>query len=429
MDEEKESNGLRRNSNVIILGLCLIIVMLLIAPPDIKFFLLDESSNLSINNSVNFVNGGFIQGEGNCTRMVSPDTLEIVEVCNNESVHIFTGGIQRININESLAFFGIDTNINGSLTANTFIGDGSGITNITASDLWEITSPQGIIQPKNFEENRTVKVFKLIVEDRNSIVIGGIQNGTSFAEISAETIDFPAVNASIQQVVISESLIAKSNKSLTLLVTNQNQDTSAGALSITSAGDNVGNGMALFKRNSNHEDPFLGQVLSLNGNVDFMTTKSNNGSTFGPNRLNFGFYDDILVVGNQTVNTTVVNKSFVMIMNTSQINLLIETHVEENLYFNQTFSSDTNSSPLNISNMIALFARDNSKLYLRRPDGTERRIVDAGGGSVIFDEVIKILNNTYIYGDLFLNNSISNGNTYACFDKDGKLFSSPFRCT
>ncbi len=304
--------------------------------------------------------------------------------------------------------------------------------NASNVSLWEINNLTGNLEPINFN-NRTVRVFDLIIESPNSLIIGGIQNGTPFASISAAQIDFPAVNASIKQIRMDQSLLLATNITKTLILSSQNQDDSPQSLSITSAGDNVGNGMALFKRNGNFVDPFLGQLLSLNGNMDIMTTFDNAASFAGPNKLRFGFYQGLSVTGNQSIVVTVNNKSFSMEINSSLIELHKPTNIEENLFFRHLNSTEIPSAK---SDYVSMYCKENNKCYIKRSSGVERRLVDSGAGSIVFDEELIMDNTTYFNFPTYFNSTVKFetsamqgvGNAFACLDSAGILYRSSTAC-
>ena len=188
--------------------------------------------------------------------------------------------------------------------------------------------------------------------------------------------------------------------------------------------------MTLFKWNQNHEQPFLGQVASLKGNMELLTTRSNNASdVFGPNNISIGFYKDLNVT--EGVIVEYLDRVFVMRMNQSQINLLRDTYLDTTMYFNTTYAAAPGgTSPDNMTDQLALFARDDDRLYIKKSDGTVRRLVDAGGGSIVIDEELKINNATTFYGDVHFNNSVyaTGAKTFACFDARGQLFASATAC-
>lgn len=319
------------------------------------------------------------------------------------------------------------------------IDDSTNISCTNCSTLWEINETSGELQPINFSDNRTVRVFDIIVESANSIVLGGFINGTEpFAKISVEESLIESGNVSVRQIEISKGILITDSINGFTLLSNTNFNQGSDALAVTSSGGFEGNGMTLFKRNKNYKEPYLGQVVNLNGDMDLINSKSNDGSSFGDNEIRIGYYDDIFVVSD-TVNLSLLNKSFIMIMNTSIIRTLIPSLFEDNVffetttYFNESFiagSPATRTSPTPLGNQLALFARDDGNLYIKRSNGNVRRITTANSGSNIWTEEQIFNNHTTFLGDVILNNTVYNGGYvgYACIDATGHLFKSATPC-
>lgn len=287
--------------------------------------------------------------------------------------------------------------------------------NITSSLLWFFNTTSNFTEPIDFP--RTVRVNDLIIQDNSSLVIGGIVNGTAFARISVEEFFLPAGNVTIRQIVMDRGIIARDTIDGFQLMTNQNLAETSNALSITSAGDFEGNGMTLFKRNANFKQPYVGQLVNLNGDLEILNTKSNNGSSIGLQSIKIGFYDDIFVSPN-TVNLSLLNKSFIIIMNQTLIQLVNPTNIETNLFFNQTDNSSFKTG------YVTMFCKPNNKCFIIRDDGTQRRLVDAGGGEshIEFDEQLTFENTTTF--ELLA----GSGSAFTCVDNSGNLFRNNSAC-
>jgi len=63
------------------------------------------------------------------------------------------------------------------------------------------------------------------------------------------------------------------------------------------------------------------------------------------------------------------------------------------------------SYPENTTEYIPIYAKTNNQIYIKRPDGTERRLWDVGFGSVIIDENVTILANFNFTGEIYGNGS------------------------
>lgn len=306
---------------------------------------------------------------------------------------------------------------------------------VIVNSVWEINDSSGDIQPIDFGDNATVRVFDLVVESPNSIVLGGFIDNVAFATISVESFFLPAVNLTIKQIISSRGIIIRDSIPGLQLLTNQNLDETEDALSITSAGDFEGNGMTLFKRNRNFEQPFLGQLVNLRGDMELLNTRSDDGNFTGNREIKIGFYNDVFIVPD-TLNLSLINKTTVIGMNQSLIftneviNFRDDAFVDTTMYFNQTFNNSVpRTSPDLKDNKIALFARDDDNLYIKRSNGQIKRVSVVGSGSSVFSEVTKFNNDSHFYGNIYLNNSIYNsGVGYACIDGMGRLFKSSTPC-
>lgn len=110
-----------------------------------------------------------------------------------------------------------------------------------------------------------------------------------------------------------------------------------------------------------------------------------------------------------------------------------DTHLDTTFYLNQSWIASpvaNRTSPDVVTDKVALFARDDGDLYIKRPNGNVRRITTANSGSYIWDEEMIINNHTTFKGNVVLDNTVYNGGSvgYACIDGDGRLFKSTDPC-
>ena len=107
-------------------------------------------------------------------------------------------------------------------------------------------------------------------------------------------------------------------------------------------------------------------------------------------------------------------------MNQSLIQLVNPTNIEMNLFFNHTNNSSFKTG------YVTMFCKPNNKCYIIRDDGTQRRLVDAGGGGVgshlEFDEQM-IFQNTTTFELL-----AGSGSAFACINGTGDLFRNSSAC-
>lgn len=305
--------------------------------------------------------------------------------------------------------------------------------NIFNGSFWEIDNNTSYLQPINFGENRTVRVWKLIVESPDSIVIGGMIINSSggeepFSSISASETFLPIVNLSRIQVAVDRDFIRDGAFNGTTFLANRNLDFEENSNAFTTTSDPEGNGNVLIKWNRNHEQPFLNNLVGLRGNYEILTTPSDNDLSIRSNRIRLGFYENLTVTPTFSV-SSLNNKTYVMEMNTTQIELKKDTFIDTTMYFNESFIASPNparTSPDTVNNNIALFGRDDGNLYIKRPSGQIKRVSVVGSGSSVFSEEVKFNNHTYFYGNVYFNNSVYNGGSHgiACFDNLGRLYKS-----
>ncbi len=304
--------------------------------------------------------------------------------------------------------------------------------NASNISLWEVNNVTFFLEPINFNNNQTVRVFDLIIESPNSLVIGGVQNGTPFATISATEQFFPAVNTSVKTVQITRNVFAIDDINGTKFLSNLNSNFGANSSAIVSASDPVGNGMIIQKYNGNNVEPYKGVLASLNGNIDILTTFDNNGSSTGGNNISIGFYKN-LTVEDPGILLEYNERDFVLIMNHTLLNILKPVDIEENLFFRHLNSTEIPEGKLGY---VGMYCKDNNKCYIKRSNGVERRLVDSGAGSIVFDEELIIDNTTYFNSPTYFNSTVKFetsamqgiGNAFACLDSSGNLYRSSTAC-
>lgn len=242
--------------------------------------------------------------------------------------------LSDVSISGELTMFSDINMSNNSVTNVNCINFSNGDSICNDKSLWEIDNSTTYLQPINFSENRTVRVWQLIVESPSSVIIGGIINGTPFATISAADLVAPVVNGTKVAVQVDRSFFSVVNFDGTNFMTNVNFNLSNSSNAVVSAGEPEGNGMTMIKWNANHEQPYLGQLVSLKGNMEILTTYSNNFSeSSGNNTIGIGFYKDLTVT--PTIDIRAFNeRNFVITMNLTQINLHKNTHLDGTLDMN-----------------------------------------------------------------------------------------------
>ncbi len=315
-------------------------------------------------------------------------------------------------------------------TSDIIIFDSTNTSNIS---LWEINNVSGFLEPVSFNDNMTVRVFDLIIESPNSLIIGGIQNGTPFATISATEQFLSTANVSVKTVLITQNVVAIDDLDGTKFFSNINLNNNPNSSAIVGASDGAGNGMIMQKFNSNNTEPYKGVLASLNGNMEILTTFGNAGESSGPNKINIGFYKNLTVLEGAFL-IGYNERDYVLTMNETLLNIHKPAYFHDYTIYNQSFISGTplnrTSPPTPALGELALFSRDDGNLYIKRADGNIRRITTANSGSNIWTEEQKFNNHTYFYGDVILKNSVYNGGTigYACIDETGHLFKSVSPC-
>jgi len=82
------------------------------------------------NGSITLTNGAGITSNATCLILSSPLGVNVIELCNNQSIHFFTEGVEvgKMNATDTTFYGGIVTN--QSITAPSYIGDGSQLTGI-----------------------------------------------------------------------------------------------------------------------------------------------------------------------------------------------------------------------------------------------------------------------------------------------------------
>lgn len=308
---------------------------------------------------------------------------------------------------------------------------------MNCTSLWEFDNATQYIQPTNFEENKTVRVYDLVIESPNSLVIGGIENGTPFATISAQEINSISRNISRKFVTTQRDFIIFNDYNGTAFLVSGNQNLEPNSSSFVSASDPEGNGMLISKYNLNHDEPYNGQLVNLFGDMDMMTKKNNTGSLLNDskeNSIRLGFYDDI-ISGDEISVFGYTGVDYAMTLNQTEINNHYPTSFDTVAYFNETYRWDSTNASLRTApppkpNHVALFARDNRRLFIKSDNGNVRRLVTANTGSLILDEEMIVNNHTTFKGDVTLDNAVYNGGTigYACIDGYGKIFKSVDPC-
>lgn len=289
----------------------------------------------------------------------------------------------------------------------------SATSGISIDNLWEINESSGFIEPIAEEFNRTVRVNDLVIANESSLKIG---EGVIQSRISTNTLLDGSFNRTI--LVTDRDTLAEANFDGTLYnaVFNPNNNlTSAAAIS---AFNNNEDALHLMKTATGSLTEGSAFIINENGNLSIITI---NGTV-----LRFGVFQNL------TERISVSPLKTIMSVNQQSVELSIEdnlirlntfTNVEQNLFFRQlnNLTGDT-EIPDPKTGFVAMYCKTNNKCYIKQDDGQERRLVDAGGGSYIFDEVAIFSNTTYF---TLLNGS---GNAYACLDSRGQIFRSNSAC-
>jgi len=97
-----------------------------------------RAGNVTINNTLLFGHGAKILDNGTCLIEFSPDMINFITICNNNTIHFFSNNIEAYRINSSLNNFLIDTNVNATMTANFYSGNGGGLFNVSAPQWTEV---------------------------------------------------------------------------------------------------------------------------------------------------------------------------------------------------------------------------------------------------------------------------------------------------
>lgn len=289
-----------------------------------------------------------------------------------------------------------------------------------------------VLQPVDFLTNQTVRVFDLDIISPNSIKLG-IVDGVTFATISTSNLTSTSRNITRFFTNIDSDFVLNNDYNGTSFLANVNLDLSPNSSSFISASDGEFNALTLNKWNLNHEDRYLNGLVGLFGNLEIRTTIDNADSSLGGNSSNtikLGFYKNI-TSGDEISVFGYNGRVDIMTLNMENITSIKNHFFDNSTYFNQTYTNTVpKTSPATDPNRIALFARDDDNLYIKRTNGEIKRVSVVGSGSSVFDEEVKFNNHTTFYGNVVLDNSIYNGGSvgYACIDAAGRLFKSVTPC-
>ncbi len=343
-----------------------------------------------------------------------------------------------------------------------------GIINNTDPDLLTIT------QDVNITRNLTVN--QIVVRSPGSIFLGG----PNFAIFSASEINGTTEGENFSRITttINTDFAIVASYNFTQALANLNLNNRGNASSSVSAVNNLFNGIGFLKFNINHtEDPQVGQIGNNFGSFRFFNRNHEN-STY-----TFSFFDEVLRI-QEGSNVGVINETRVIeIQNSLQTNPFLtkfffdvdinqSLNVSGNFTVNNSVTFVHTESVSNKSGTVRMFCKSNNQCFIVRDDGTERRLLDGGGGSIIIDDVwnfvvapifenginltdtnislygdgtITGLQNLYLDGNLSINDltirsgsSIVNtqsltgsytlGSAYACVYSNGTLFASDFGC-
>ena len=360
----------------------------------------------------------------------SNDGFERIEICNNNTIKMFSGNQAAYFVNATDSFF-----------FNTLTGDGSGLINVPFNDsdtnasLWRLDMSNQLL-PKDF--GRTLFVNDIIVNSSNSIIMGGIINNIPFATISAT--NSSPFNASIRtSLTFDRSTLLLEDYNGTVYMVSRNNNTDPLSNNAIVAANEIGDSIYFNKWSLGHDDKSLGQIINNAGDLQILIRRNNvdvqsilnraEHSFSGENIFKLGFFDttnlseDISVRGHLGQNT-------VFTISENNITSFIPHHFQDTIYLNATYNISPLTSPPLVNNKFAMFGRDDNDIYVKRPNGEIKRISLVGSGSSVFSEVTKFNNHSYFYGNLYLNNSVYNGGGvgYACIDAIGRLFKSSTPC-
>ncbi len=189
--------------------------------------------------------------------------------------------------------------------------------------------------------------------------------------------------------------------------TNLNSGTSA--IAGFTAQNDVNDSIFMIMTGSNYANSFInsrqGGIFSVSDNDQFFA-----------NGYDRGFMWINNIVGNQLFSST--THELMSLSNLSTLSI-INVNVNEGVIFNHT------TTPSAISGAVRVYSKDDNRMYITRDDGTERRLIDGGVGSIEIDEEI-ILSNVTILG--FLNNTFVGGSAYVCIYDNGTLATSEGGC-
>lgn len=287
------------------------------------------------------------------------------------------------------------------------------VAGISLSDLWEINLTSGFIEPIPIEFNRTVRVNDLVIANESSLKIG---EGVIQSRISTNTLLDGSFNRTI--LVTDRDTLTEANFEGTLYTAVFNLNNSIDSGSSISAFNNNEDALHLMKLSvAGGGDAF---IINENNNLNIITI---NGTV-----IEFGVYQNLTETVSLSPLRTIedVNQESVEFsIEDNLIKLNTFTNVEQNLFFRHLDSG----IPDNKTGFVAMYCKDNNRCYIKQDTGQERRLVDAGGGSIVLNEVIKINNHTEFYGNVYFNNTVFNGGVgYACIDALGRLFKSTDPC-
>jgi len=150
------------------------------------------------------------------------------------------------------------------------------------------------------------------------------------------------------------------------------------------------------QNNEGHQVTFgIGSGNFSFGGVDFF----NEGAILnrGPEKFNFA---NVLVKGwdwRSNVSGTFIES--MQLDGLGNLNILGNFSVNNSIAFEQVDSSD------NITGFVKMFCKDTNKCFITRDDGTERRLLDAGGGSILIDEVWNFMVEPIFESGINLSNS------------------------
>ena len=277
--------------------------------------------------------------------------------------------------------------------------------------------------------DKRLSALDMVVQSGSSLFIGGSDG----ARFSASEFVAPSVNATVVTTAVDSNFFVQYPHEGSTFLTNINQDINPNSSAIVSAGARTGEGLVIQKFNGNNTRPYLGVLGGLRGDIQIMTTRSNAFplTNTGNNKISIGFYKDLNVTDNSLI--TYNEREFVLEIGQTNITSY-QNHIFENVtYFNETYIASPNparTSPDSVIGKVSLFARDDGNLYIKRGDGTVKRITTANSGSNIWTEEQKFNNHTTFYGDVILDNAVYNGGLvgYACIDESGRLFKSITPC-